>query len=439
MRQAGLTIWSGNDRDQWAMVPAVNVIDDPAMRLFVFAIVIALASVGCGTAGSATVASGSTPSGTPRSDAAASPAPSHSPSPSARPIPTTAPGLARLEPADGAYFGLNLDWGSETAAKASRDLGKTPAVWVQFAHFPLDHGGHANLDAFIDQVAAVGGIGVITLEPQDGLAAVTDAAAAELAQLLNGYWTATGVRTFVRFAHEMNGSWYPWSQQPPDYIAAFRRVAAAVHAGAPASAMIWAPNQGSGYPFLGGAFAAKPGSPVTAALDTNGDGRLTAADDPYKPYYPGDDAVDWVGMSLYHWGLAYPWGENEMPRPGAFAAMLRGEILGAQTSAVAVPDFYATYAVGHDKPMAIVETGILYDPADKTGPTETALKTAWFDQVFGASTRAEFPRIRMLNWFEWRKQESEVGKVIDWRLGSNPSLARALLAAVPDGLVFVRP
>lgn len=98
------------------MVPAVNVIDDPAMRLVVFAIVIALASVGCGTAGSATVASGSTPSGTPPSDAAASPAPSHSPSPSARPIPTTAPNLARLEPADGAYFGLNLDWGSQTAA-----------------------------------------------------------------------------------------------------------------------------------------------------------------------------------------------------------------------------------------------------------------------------------------------------------------------------------
>ncbi|MEO8570419.1 MAG: hypothetical protein ABI553_01850 [Chloroflexota bacterium] len=312
-------------------------------------------------------------------------------------------------------------------------------MWVQFAHFPLDDGGRANLDAFIDQVAAVGGIGLITLEPQDGLAAVTDEAATDLARLLDGYWRTQGVLTFVRFAHEMNGSWYPWSQQPADYIAAFRRVAAAVHAGAPASAMIWAPNQGSGYPFLGGAFAARLGSPAIAELDTTGDGRLTAADDPYKPFYPGDDAVDWVGMSLYHWGLAYPWGENELPRPGSFASILRGETIGSQAHPLAVPDFYATYAAGHDKPMAIAETGILYDPASQTGPTETALKTAWFNQVFGAATRAAFPRIRMVNWFEWRKQESEIGKVIDWRLGSNPSLARSLLNAAPDWLVFAHP
>ena len=52
----------------------------------------------------------------------------------------------------------------------------------------------------------------------------------------------------------MNGSWYPWGQQPEAYIDAFRTVAAAVHALAPASAMAWAPNEGSGYPFSGGTF-----------------------------------------------------------------------------------------------------------------------------------------------------------------------------------------
>jgi hypothetical protein len=39
-----------------------------------------------------------------------------------------------------------------------------------------------------------------------------------------------------------------------------------------------------------------------AALDTNGDGQLTQADDPYAPYYPGDDFVDWIGLSLYYKG-----------------------------------------------------------------------------------------------------------------------------------------
>ncbi len=28
--------------------------------------------------------------------------------------------------------------------------------------------------------------------------------------------------------------------------------------------------------------------------------------DPYAPYYPGDAATDWVGMSLFHWGSGYP-------------------------------------------------------------------------------------------------------------------------------------
>ena len=67
---------------------------------------------------------------------------------------------------------------------------------------------------------------------------------------------------------------------------------------------------------LPSADAAVPGTPDFKALDTNGDGVLTMADDPYGPYYPGDDAVDWVGMSLYHWGSSYPWGANALPGSG---------------------------------------------------------------------------------------------------------------------------
>ena len=354
--------------------------------------------------------------------------------------PPTAPGAARLQPVDGALFGLNLDWGNETAAAAADSLGRTPAVWVQFAQFPLDEASVAHLDAFIEQVAGVGGQALITLEPHGGLSTVTDVAAAELADLLAGYWVDHGVPTFVRFAHEMNGSWYPWSQQPAAYIDAFRLVADAVHRHAPASAMVWAPNQGGGYPFGGGAHAAPPGSVHAAALDTDGDGLLGATDDPYAPYYPGDDAVDWVGVSLYHWGRSYPWGENELPLPGTFPALLRGTDLGAHGTTAAVPDLYADYAEARDKPLAIVETAILYDPSTPEGPSEAQLKTAWFEQVFGPATREDFPRIGMLSWFEWRKHEPEVGRVIDWRLAADPLLARSLLDGVAPGwLRFATP
>ena len=332
-----------------------------------------------------------------------------------------------VPPAGTAWFGMNLDWANDSVSAVSERLGATPSVWVQFVSFPLDPAQRANLDAFVEQVAAVDGIALLTLEPHAGLGAVTPEAAAELAEALNGYWMSSGVPTIVRFAHEMNGSWYPWAQQPDAYVAAFRIVADAIHAGAPASAMAWAPNEGSGYPFSGGEFAS--GDP---ALDTDGDGAITNADDPYAPYWPGDEAVDWVGMSLYHWGLAYPWRENELPADGTFRALLTGGITGAHEGQLVIPDFYATYADGHDKPMGVFETAALYNPA-ADGPPEADLKSAWWAQVTDKGLSADFPRLAMINWFEWRKDEPEVGGVIDWRLTADPELARELLASAPDG------
>ena len=345
-------------------------------------------------------------------------------------MPTQVPGLARLEPADGAYFGVNLDWGNDSAAAVSERMGRTPMVWVQFVSFPLDDAGRANLDAFIDQVAAVHGMALITLEPFDGLSSVTDAAIADFASLVAGY-ADRGVPSFVRFAHEMNGSWYPWSQQPLAYVDAFRRVAAAVHAATPYAAMIWAPNYGAGYPFSGGEYEAHAESRDFKALDLDGDGAVTEADDPYAPYYPGDEAVDWVGMSLYHWGNAHPWGENEVAEDGAFVDRLTGEYEGLNGDESAVPNFYHDYVVQHDKPLAITETAAFYDPAGP-GPSEVEVKSAWWSQVFSDAVRERFPRMRMINWFEWRKQEPEVGAVIDWRISANRKLL-PLLDQLPSG------
>jgi beta-mannanase len=140
----------------------------------------------------------------------------------------------------------------------------------------------------------------LTLDPERSSAAdaVTDQVAADLAARLDGY-NRRGVPVVVRFGEEMNGDRYSWVQQPPAYVAAFRRVAAAVHAGAPGSATVWAPAYGGGYPF----------SPVatgdtdvldTGVLDTGGDGQVTGLDDPYAPYWPGEDAVDWAGLSPFH-------------------------------------------------------------------------------------------------------------------------------------------
>ena len=83
--------------------------------------------------------------------------------------------------------------------------------------------------------------------------------------------------------------------------------------------MLWAPNNGGGYPYYGNKHTCrKYWCSDFDVLDTNQDGELDMFDDMYEPYYPGDDVVDWVGMTIYHWGRKSPWYNNTLPEDNAF-------------------------------------------------------------------------------------------------------------------------
>ncbi len=70
-------------------------------------------------------------------------------------------------------------------------------------------------------------------------------------------------------------------------------------AGADNVAFIWAPNSSNGYPFKRNTYSVETTSANwDPALDTNGDGLYDLLDDPFSPFYPGDEWVDWVGMSV---------------------------------------------------------------------------------------------------------------------------------------------
>lgn len=336
-------------------------------------------------------------------------------------------------PADGmAYFGVALA-GQETPSTYVQRTALRPASYGEFAEFPLTSTTKQNLSTAVDAIRAQNGKLFLTLEPHAGLATVTSASAADLATTVAGY-NARGVDVFVRFAHEMNGSWYSWSQQPASYIAAFRLVADAVHAAAPQAAMVWAPNYGGGYPYSGGAYTAKAGTADFRALDTNGNGALSMSDDPYSPYYPGDAYVDWVGLTEYHFGHAWPYGENETPEPGKFSQQLQGTYTGngRYEDQSALPDFYSNFAVAKGKPMVLAETGALYNEAPaQPGTTEYDIKTAWINQVYGS--RSEFPQLKLITWFEVRKYESEAAGIVDWRATSNASIAEVLRSRVLTG------
>jgi hypothetical protein len=334
------------------------------------------------------------------------------------------------------YFGVNLDWTTDSPAAFNWKAKHIATVYVQFCRFPLDTAARGYLDPSIDLIAAEKGMAMITLEPHDGLDKVTPEVVDDFARRLAGY-NKRGVPVLVRFAHEMNGSWYSWSQRPEAYIRAFRLLAEAIHKVAPDSAMMWAPNYGGGYPFSGGVYERHPGQESFNLLDTDGDGLLTMQDDPYLPYYPGDDAVDWVGMSLYHWGTTYPWGENEMPEPGEFITQLTGTYNGLRGDDRDLPDFYQVYAGDHGKPLAIVETAALFNKQVSDGADELSIKQSWWRQVFDREMLAQHPGIKMINWFEHIKVEREIGDAtIDWRVFGSKKIATRFLVDLPTDLLY---
>ena len=343
---------------------------------------------------------------------------------------------ARLEPPTGCYFGVNLGEG-DTIDRLSARLGITPAVQVRFFSFPLTQPVREQLTGFLSQVRASRSIALITLEPFQGLASVTDAECLDLAGICatNEALGIGGI--MIRFAHEMNGNWYPWCQQPILYKEKFQLLAEILHTNTTRTATLWAPHNGLGYPFsTNGLYQATNGSPDFATLDTDGNGTLTAADDMYAPYYPGDDAVDWVGLTIYHWGAAYPWLENEMPAPNAFAVTLRGT--GHQPP---IPDFYARYCAEgtHNKPLCVPETSAFFNPHQPAGPGEFPIKQAWWKQVFNISDEntnspnvaVEFPKLKCVNWFDHYKPEAEAqSQWVDWRISTHLPIRSAFVEQV---------
>lgn len=135
-------------------------------------------------------------------------------------------------------------------------------------------------------------------------------------------------------------------------------------------------------------------------------------------------------MTLYHWGSSYPWGANVLPEQGKLLEQLTGTYDGAGGDDTAVPDFYDEYGVGRDKPVAIPETAALYVP-DGGGDSELEIKQAWWRQLTDPVIHRDYPQIKMINWFEWRKHEAEIDGIIDWRSAGNPDIGEAYVDDLP--------
>lgn len=307
-----------------------------------------------------------------------------------------------LVPSNGAYFGSILQWGSDSVADQTDRLGAPSAMYQREVPYPLTADEKGYLAGFFDQTAAAGSIAVVVLNPTVPLDQLGAAQAEEFVAALQEVARPAGARLYLSFAPDMNATWRPWGQRPDAYRAAFQTVAEVVHAKVPGAAMLWSPFWGGDYPYA----APAPLTAAQAGSDTDGDGQLTRADDPYAPYYPGDAAVDAVGLSLYFDETGGVDPRNVVPAGDVFTSRLTG------TDGSGAPDFAGTYASA-SRPL-VIQTAAFYSNS-VPGPSELDVKSAWWRQIEAAVDTGQVPHLGAVIWQETATTRGVVGEtVIDW-------------------------
>jgi len=199
----------------------------------------------------------------------------------------------------------------------------------------------------------------------------------------------------LRFAHEMIQNniydncqgqpncpeWYPWQDQPADYVAAFRHVRDIFRTvGATNVEFVWCPNN---YPF-----------------DVN----------VVRLYYPGQDYVDWLCMDGYNW-------TNQDGKPGWPDWQWFDDIF---------YNIYHTFVdnkdIFGDKSVMIGEfASCEAGPYEQPGQT----KAAWITNAFNRIKSPDYSLIRSFYWFN-------INKECDWRINSSPESLSAFKGAISD-------
>jgi beta-mannanase len=199
-------------------------------------------------------------------------------------------------------------------------------------------------------------------QPDYRLAAIIDGRYDEYIRSWANGITALRYPVVIRFAHEMNGFWYPWCEQsnhnqPGDYVKAWRHVHQIVQeAHATNVTWLWSPN-------------------VSYTNST-----------PLQRLYPGDEYVDWIGLSGYY-GTAGV--KNYVSFDRIFSRT------------------FNELAAITDKPIVITETGA----TNANGERER-----WIREMF--QQLPNHPNVVGVIWFEAVKE-------IDWRLASTSAAAKA--------------
>ncbi len=341
-----------------------------------------------------------------------------------------AAGAAVVADDDELWFGAELDWGTDGPDGYAGRLGETPTTYAIRLSYPVDERSRQDWARAASAVSTQGAGLILSMEPSVALSDLTREDAVAFNDTLERMHDDYGTHHLVRFAPEMNGSWTAWGQQPREFVGAFETVADVLHDGTSEAETVWAPSYGAGYPFerADGRLEDLAAADLRL-LDTDADGLLTEADDPYGPYFPDPSAVDRVGLTMFFFGKGeagaaagrdVPLQTNSAPDPGEVSERLD------ERWGYTVPQarsFYDRFAVDERRDL-LLDTGALYD-FSLDGDSEVDVKRGWWQQIFAALD--EHPRIDAITWLETVRPEAEAGaNEVDWRATASAELADAL-------------
>ena len=259
---------------------------------------------------------------------------------------------ARFEPVSGCYSGAFID--HEDAIRGTyrdeygawrRDLGTfNRLTGTHHAIFFMYLGyGRTFPTKFVQHAHDVGAAAQIAFEPASLEHVQDDTYLRSFARAAR----KSNTPIFLRYASEMNGEWVPYHGDPDAYIEKFRLVAKVMHEEAPNVAMVWCPFE-------------TPTAPI-------------------PDYYPGPEAVDWVGVNIY----SVPYWNNDPAHPAEW-----------RNPADSLRTIYGLYAAKH--PIMICEYAASHrtslDMADRTPFALTKMS-----EMYAALPRL-YPRVKAICW-----------------------------------------
>jgi beta-mannanase len=257
------------------------------------------------------------------------------------------------------------------------DCGRAVGLYGSYASFTS-----ADFDSLqAEKLRTRGTLSMVTWEPWDP-AGTVDQPAYSLSRITSGTYDAyvrrwaRSVRAWrqpllLRFAHEMNGDWYPWCEgvngnEPGSYVAAWRHLVRLFRdEGACNAQWVWSPN-----------------------VDYTGATSLASL-------YPGDRYVDRVAVDGFNWGVT----------KAGMSWQSFGQVFGPTLDQI-------RRLTG--RPLMIGEVASTEAGGDKA---------AWIRDFFQQLKRN--PDIRAFVWFNFDKET-------DWRIDSSPPAKAAFADGLKD-------